>query len=231
MTRSGEKLYMVKGGTTYRILSDQVGSVRLVVNATPGAVAQRIDYDAFGNPTYVTGPPDFQPFGFAGGLTDLDTGPVRFGARDYDPRVGRWTSKDAIDFAGGDPNLYAYAISDPVNFLDADGREYTISDQTRTRAVGQAVMIRETFRGPLTFVRPAACAISGIAVDCTSEAAANGGPTEDDVNFINDLTNYCSQPSAPRPRGEPPAVDDPAGRYNGRRSVNDVSHSRGPKIP
>ena len=53
--------FMVKGGTTYRILSDQVGSVRLVVNATTGAIAQRIDYDAFGNPTYVTGAPDFQP--------------------------------------------------------------------------------------------------------------------------------------------------------------------------
>ena len=35
-------------------------------------------------------------FGFAGGIYDPDTELVRFGARDYDPRVGRWTTKDPI---------------------------------------------------------------------------------------------------------------------------------------
>jgi RHS repeat-associated protein len=34
------------------------------------------------------------PFGFAGGLQDKDTGLVRFGYRDYDPDVGRWTAKE-----------------------------------------------------------------------------------------------------------------------------------------
>ena len=38
--------------------------------------------------------PGFQPFGFAGGLYDPDTGLVRFGARDYDAETGRWTSKE-----------------------------------------------------------------------------------------------------------------------------------------
>ena len=120
-TRVNVPDFMIKSGVTYRILSDQVGSVRVVVDATTGMIAQRIDYDAFGNPTYVTGPPDFQPFGFAGGLTDADTGLVRFGARDYDPRVGRWTSKDPIRFDGGDANLYSYATFDPVNLTDPEG--------------------------------------------------------------------------------------------------------------
>ncbi len=119
-TRPNVPDFMVKGGTTYRILSDQVGSVRLVVNADTGAVVQRIDYDAFGVVTQDTNP-GFQPFGFAGGLTDLDTGLVRFGARDYDPRVGRWTSKDPIRFGGGDPNLYGYVVGDPVNLIDPQG--------------------------------------------------------------------------------------------------------------
>jgi RHS repeat-associated protein len=111
---------LVKGGTTYRILSAQVGSVRLVVNASTGAITQRIDYDAFGVVTLDTNP-GFQPFGFAGGLADSDTGLVRFGARDYDPRVGRWTSKDPIRFAGGDENLYGYVVGDPVNVVDPSG--------------------------------------------------------------------------------------------------------------
>ena len=111
---------MVKGGITYRILSDQVGSVRLVVDATTGAVVQRIDYDAFGVVTQDTNP-GFQPFGFAGGLMDLDTGLVRFGARDYDPSVGRWTSKDPVRFRGRTLTLYDYAQYDPVNLVDPNG--------------------------------------------------------------------------------------------------------------
>ncbi|MFZ1827466.1 MAG: RHS repeat-associated core domain-containing protein [Candidatus Competibacteraceae bacterium] len=57
--------------------------------------------------------PGFQPFGFAGGLYDQDTGLVRFGARDYDPETGRWTAKDPILFAGGDANLFAYVAAIP----------------------------------------------------------------------------------------------------------------------
>src|SRR5216683_7272007 len=40
--------YMVVGTTSYRIITDQVGSVRLVVNSSTGVTAQRIDYDEFG---------------------------------------------------------------------------------------------------------------------------------------------------------------------------------------
>ena len=61
--------------------------------------------------------PGFQPSGFAGGLYDPDTGLVRFGARDYDPDVGRWTAVDPILFAGGDTNLYGYVLNDPVNMI------------------------------------------------------------------------------------------------------------------
>ncbi len=112
--------YMVKGGITYRILSDHLGSVRLVLNAQTGALAQQINYDAFGRVTQDTNP-GFQPFGFAGGLYDPDTGLVRFGARDYDAEVGRWTAKDPIGFAGEDTNLYGYINNDPNNFIDPSG--------------------------------------------------------------------------------------------------------------
>jgi YD repeat-containing protein len=65
----------------YRIIADHLGSVRLVVDATSGAIAQRIDYDEFGRVTQDTNP-GFQPFGYAGGLYDPDTQLVHFGARD-----------------------------------------------------------------------------------------------------------------------------------------------------
>jgi RHS repeat-associated protein len=112
--------YMIKAGVKYRLITDQVGSVRLVVNAATGAVAQRVDYDAFGVVLQDTSP-GFQPFGFAGGVYDPDTALVRFGARDYDPGTGRWTAKDPIGFAGSDTNLYAYTAGDPVNRTDPAG--------------------------------------------------------------------------------------------------------------
>ncbi len=46
---------------------------------------------------------------------------VRFGARDYDPEVGRWTAKDPILFDGDGPNLYGYVLNDPINFTDPSG--------------------------------------------------------------------------------------------------------------
>jgi uncharacterized protein RhaS with RHS repeats len=46
---------------------------------------------------------------------------VHFGYRDYDPDVGRFTTKDPIGYAGGDSDLYGYCLDDPVNFYDAKG--------------------------------------------------------------------------------------------------------------
>jgi RHS repeat-associated protein len=116
--------YLVQGGTTYRVIKDHLGSPRLIVNATSGVVAQRLDYDEWGNVAVSgTQPAGWQPFGYAGGLYDPDTGLVRFGARDYDPVAGRWTAIDPIRFAGGQSNLFAYVDNDPVNRIDREGTD------------------------------------------------------------------------------------------------------------
>jgi len=102
------------------VISDHLGSVRFVVEALTLEIVQRIDYDEFGRVLVDTNP-GFQPFGFAGGLYDADTGLVRFGGRDYDAVTGRWTAKDPILFGGGDTNLYAYCRNDPMNCIDPSG--------------------------------------------------------------------------------------------------------------
>lgn len=113
--------YMISGGENYRIISDHLGSPRLVVKVSDGTIIHQMNHDEFGRVTQDTNP-GYLPFGFAGGLYDTQTGLVRFGARDYDAEVGRWTSKDPILFNGGDTNLYGYVINDPVNFIDVDGK-------------------------------------------------------------------------------------------------------------
>jgi RHS repeat-associated protein len=112
---------MVKEGVKYYLIYDQVGSLRLVADAA-GNVVKSIEYDSFGNVLTDSNLSFEIPFGFSGGLHDRDTGLVRFGYRDYDPDVGRWTAKDPIFFAGGDTDLYGYVLNDPVNLIDPAGK-------------------------------------------------------------------------------------------------------------
>jgi YD repeat-containing protein len=69
-TRPNVPDYMIRDGVNYRIISDHLGSVLLVVHEDASgnlAIHQRIDYSPFGRVINDTNP-GFQPFGFAGGL-------------------------------------------------------------------------------------------------------------------------------------------------------------------
>ena len=123
-TRPNVPDYILTAGQAYRVISNQVGSPVLIVNASTGAIAEQISYDAWGNITADSNP-GFQPFGFAGGLYDPDTGFVHFGARDYDPLTGRWMSKDPVLFDGNETSLYGYAGNDPINLFDSTGLKCT----------------------------------------------------------------------------------------------------------
>ena len=116
----GRLEWMARDGRTYRIVTDHLGSPVLIIDVETGAIAQQIEYDAWGV-VLTDSNPGFTPFGFAGGLQDPDTGLVQFQARDYDPATGRWTAPDPIRFAGGDPNLYRYVGADPINNVDPTG--------------------------------------------------------------------------------------------------------------
>jgi RHS repeat-associated protein len=104
----------------YAVLRDLRGSVLRVVSVDDGDVAHALEYGPWGEVLVDTNP-GWEPFGFAGGEYDQVTGLVRFGARDYDPAIGRWLAADPIGFAGGDTNLYAYVGGDPVGLVDVTG--------------------------------------------------------------------------------------------------------------
>jgi RHS repeat-associated protein len=89
------------------------------LDLTTHEIAQYLEYDEWGRVLSDTRP-GFQPFGFAGGLYDPVTQLVRFGARDYDPSTGTWTTKDPIGLSGG-LNVYAYVGGNPVSAIDPDG--------------------------------------------------------------------------------------------------------------
>lgn len=98
----------------------------LIVNASSRKIIDEMSFDEFGILEKDHEREDRDnveiPFGFAGGLYDEHTGLVRFGARDYNPTVGRWTSKDPIGFGGGDTNLYGYVLQNPISNIDPSGK-------------------------------------------------------------------------------------------------------------
>ena len=151
-------LAMTKGGITYYLTYDQVGSLRLVADAS-GNVVKRIDYDSFGNIISDTDPSFAIPFGFAGGLHDRDTSLVRFGYRDYDPDVGRWTAKDPIGFAGGNTDLYGYCLNDPINWIDSEGLS-AVGDIAK----GIRRAIAEGSKGAISSIKQATKDIACLAV-------------------------------------------------------------------
>jgi RHS repeat-associated protein len=108
---------MTYNNSTYYLAYDQIGSLKAVTDSS-GNIVKKIEYDSFGKKFFDSNPSIMIPFGFAGGHQDRDTSLIRFGARDYDPTLGRWTAKDPIDFAGGDTNLYGYVLNDPIKWID-----------------------------------------------------------------------------------------------------------------
>lgn len=90
-----------------------------------------------------------QPFGFAGGIYDPQTGLVRFGARDYDPETGQWTAKDPIGFAGGSSGLYTYVGNDPVNRTDSTGLYEQSAESYRACQQGAQDLATDTGRSIL----------------------------------------------------------------------------------
>jgi RHS repeat-associated protein len=109
----------------------------MLVSVVTGAVAQRVRFDACGVPTYELGTAETQPVGFVGSVTDADTGLVHFGARDYDPALGQWVSKDPIRFEGG-INLHGYVHNDPLNRIDPSGSRSSGEHRLMCAIVGHA---------------------------------------------------------------------------------------------
>lgn len=99
--------------------ADGLGSIVALSN-THGTVVQEYAYDSFGN-MQQRGKSINQPFTYTGREWDRETGLYYYRARYYDPKIGRFISKDPISFAGGDVNLYGYVSNNPINLTDPNG--------------------------------------------------------------------------------------------------------------
>lgn len=111
---------IVADDAIFRIVRDQIGSPRLIINVLTGFTTEVINYDYFGNVATISNG-SHQPIRFGAGIFDSMTGLTRFGARDFNPRFARWIQPDPIRFRGGGANLYVAFFNDPLDVTDAMG--------------------------------------------------------------------------------------------------------------
>ncbi len=112
--------YFTKEGKSYLIVTDDIGTPRLLIDANAGTMVEKFEFDPWGR-IEVASNSRVVKFGLAGGLADHDTQLVHFGVRDYSPVAARWTAPDPVEFGGGDSNLYRYSSDDPINRIDPLG--------------------------------------------------------------------------------------------------------------
>ncbi len=96
---------------------DGLGSVTNLTNSI-GANTQTYTYDAFGN-TITQAGSTANPNKFLTKETDA-SGLIYFGARYYDPKIGRFVTQDPSGMTDG-PNLYLYCLNNPINAVDPFG--------------------------------------------------------------------------------------------------------------
>ena len=205
--RGNDPSLIVATGATYRLVKDERGSVRQVIDVATGVVMEDIGYDTWGRVLSDTNP-GFQAFGFAGGLYESETGLVRFGARDYDAEIGRWTSKDPLGLDGG-PNTYVYVENDPSNRTDPSGLYG--NDWSIGHAVGQ--LAQKLFGGDYS---------EGFAPGWNDSSSSS-------VDSSSSSGDSSTNLFAPVCKGAPDPLDPSQGPFaNGHGDVGPAAPIRGP---
>ena len=113
----------VSAGTSapgiYSVHADHLGSPQKMTDANQALVWDAV-YTPFGQVHSMTGTATNNQR-FPGQYADAKTGFHYNYFHDYDPTTGRYVQSDPIGLGGG-LNTFAYAFSNPVKFIDPDGR-------------------------------------------------------------------------------------------------------------
>ncbi len=130
--RQGVRVETGPNSGNFYYTRDHLGSIRELTDAV-GNLRARYAYDPFGRRSRVTGDMDTD-FGFAAMFWTPEASLNLTWFRAYDPKLGRWLSRDPLQDAETEegPNLYSYVGNNPVNWVDplglrceAEGKRYS----------------------------------------------------------------------------------------------------------
>lgn len=145
---------------------------------------QRFTYDTIGNVLEESGDA-VHPFAYGGGLRDPATGLTRFGARDVEHRIGRWTARDPVRFKSGQMNMFLHAHGDPLNAVDATG----LATYRCTRPLGDHDPYGDDLGGPGPLHHEYPCIWQGSHVICDGQTSDSGKPFGSDGASSGDNWN------------------------------------------
>jgi RHS repeat-associated protein len=213
------------GATLTYELRDLQGDIVATTTPTATRATAETSYDEFGTvttpgPNVVDWAAGTSGYGWLGAhqrsteysQTDEGSGsPIQMGARVYLPSVGRFLQTDPVD--GGSANAYDYANQDPLDSLDLNGLNATITrykyeyktwDELRNKRTRQVLMriwvdMVVRFNGPHVDVAYSLNRVSGSGqisgnVNCREEHIVDNGcgtrPAGESSFTLNDSANY-----------------------------------------
>ena len=116
--------------TAMNYVTDHLGSTRVVVNASNGEVSSRNDYYAFGS-RWSSGDQAISDNRYLyNGKESQSFANIDYGARMYDPELGRWFNNDPLAEKYYTMSPYVYCANNPIRFVDPDGRKIKIANNT-----------------------------------------------------------------------------------------------------
>jgi len=115
----------VAAGTTDTFLTDSLGSTVALTDSS-GTIQTQYTYEPFGKTTS-SGVVSTNSFQYTGREND-GTGLYYYRARYYHPQLQRFSSEDPIRFSGGEFNLYAYVVNNPLRYIDPFGLDKDPND-------------------------------------------------------------------------------------------------------
>ena len=123
-------------------LKDHQGNNRVVVSQT-GVVEEINHYYPFGG--LFANADGVQPYKYNGKELDTTKGLnlYDYGARMYDPTLGRFTTMDPMAEKYYSVSPYAYCGNNPVNYIDIDGREVIALDEQSRKNIVNTLSIEE----------------------------------------------------------------------------------------
>ena len=121
-------------------VTDHLGSVRVVVDGVSGEVVETNDYYPFGSRWNTTASltDNSNRFRYNGKEEQSSLYPaslrnaaayIDYGARQYDPVLGRWFALDPLSEKYCSISPYAFCNNNPVNYVDPDVRKLLVASE------------------------------------------------------------------------------------------------------
>ena len=116
------RVAMRSGGNTFYLLNDHLTSTAITTNSS-GVRQTELRYFAYGGTRYDAGS-QMTLYRYTGQRVETGTGLYDYGARWYDPQIGRFLAADSIVPTPGDSqalNRYMYVLGNPLKYSDPTG--------------------------------------------------------------------------------------------------------------